>query len=152
MQDGVTKWYYYCQELAGRPPDHLNVRGPVSQFSLVILFLFFGPKTQKINIKSRILGNILTNFMWRYAKIGAKLRTKNIWSWFDMFLTFLQKDWNWKKLKTFEAQPSFLVFRQHAASIYGFFREFRQCVKKKVRPLRSKVGGWDSVCWLLSQI
>ena len=45
------------------------------------------------------------------------------------------------------------IFRQHAASIYGFVRSCVSFVRqKKFRPLLSKVGGWDLVCWLLSQI
>ena len=40
-----------------------------------------------------------------------------------------------------------LIFRQHAASIYGVVRVLVLfCQKKKFRPLLSKVGGGDSVC------
>ena len=47
------------------------------------------------------------------------------------------------------------VFRQHAASIYGFVRQlvlFCFVCQKKIRLLLSKIGGWDSICWLFSQI
>ena len=33
------------------------------------------------------------------------------------------------------------IFRQHAASIFGFVRQFRFVCQKKCRPLLSKVGG-----------
>ena len=47
-----------------------------------------------------------------------------------------------------------LIFRQHAASIYGFvcYVTFVCYVKKKCMQLLSKVGGWNLVCWLFSQI
>ena len=35
----------------------------------------------------------------------------------------------------------FMIFRQHAASIYGFVRFVSQSVKKKFKSLLSKVGG-----------
>ena len=47
----------------------------------------------------------------------------------------------------------FLLFRQHAASVYGFVRQsFCQFIKNKFRPFISKVVGWNLVCWLFSQI
>ena len=48
-------------------------------------------RSKKIDIKSLILGNILTNFVQRYAEISAKLRKKNIWGWFHIVLNFYKK-------------------------------------------------------------
>ena len=41
MQDGATEWYYYCQEPAARPPDHLNVKaeGKAPHLSLGVLWV-----------------------------------------------------------------------------------------------------------------
>ena len=46
-------------------------------------------------------------------------------------------------------------FRQHSASIYGFVHyvcRLRLFIKLNFRTLLKKVGGWDLVCWPLSQI
>ena len=57
-----------------------------------------------------------------------------------------------KRTNVFFTQQFLPIFRQHAASIYGFVSQFVSLSKKKFRPLLSKVGGWDFVCWLFSQI
>ena len=50
----------------------------------------------------------------------------------DLPLTFFKGDIKTSKQTNFECCPHFKIFRQHAASIYGFVRSFvSQCVKKK---------------------
>ena len=48
-------------------------------------------KTQKIDLKSFILGNMLTNFLQKYAELRAKLGTKNICGRFGIVLNFCKK-------------------------------------------------------------
>ena len=56
----------------------------------------------------------------------------------------LDKPWFSRGKPTCKIEVDFLtiiIFRQHAASIYGFVRQSVLCVKKKFRPLLSKVRG-----------